>query len=97
MTDQTNWITPEMVDERRMETPPDVLRSLIHNFVDVADLIYNISPVKTPFMSKPWDFARVQKRKTGGSMRQRRRAMMKPLRFTPCDKARKVYEWRRDA
>jgi len=63
---------------------------------DFVDLIYHVSPEGSPLF-KVWHFARVQKRKTGGSMRQRRRAMMKPLRFTPCDKMRKVYEWRRDA
>lgn len=96
MTDQTNWITPEMVDERRMTAEPDVLRSLIHNFVDVADLIYKISPTVTPLMSV-MPHARVQKRKTGRSMRQRRRAMMKPLRFTPQPKVARIHEWRRDA
>ena len=58
---------------------------------DFVDLIYSISPAMTPVMSKP--FAKVQKRKTGRSMRQRRRAMMKPLRFTP---KMRMYEWRRD-
>ena len=60
------------------------------------DIYLASSPEESPLF-KVWHFARVQKRKTGGSMRQRRRAMMKPMRFTPCDKVRKVYEWRRDA
>lgn len=63
---------------------------------DLVDVIYNISPEESPLF-KVWHFARVQKRKTGGSMRQRRRSMMKPIRFTPKDKARKFHEWQRIA
>lgn len=63
---------------------------------DLIDLIFNISPTVTPFASvKPT--ALVRKRKTGGGMRQRRRAMMKPLRFTPQPKAARIHEWRLDA
>ena len=63
---------------------------------DLIDLIYNISPTSSPILS--WvTGARVQKRKTGGSMRQRRRAMMKPLRFTSKAKAARIHEWRIDA
>jgi hypothetical protein len=59
---------------------------------DLADVIFNISPKETPLF-KVWHYARVHKRKTGGSMRQRRRAMAKPIRFTPMDKVRKVHAW----
>lgn len=63
---------------------------------DLMDLIFSISPTTTPVMSY-MPHARVQKRNTGGSMRQRRRAMMKPLRFTPQLKGARIHEWRLDA
>lgn len=59
----------------------------------MTDLIFRVEPEESPLFTV-WHFARVQKRKTGGSMRQRRRSMMKPLRFTP---KFRMYEWRRDA
>lgn len=62
---------------------------------DFTDLIFNISPTVTPFVFLRGT-ALVRKRQTGGSMRQRRRAMMKPLRFTPQPKAARIHEWRLD-
>lgn len=52
-----------------------------------ADVIYNISPVETPFI-KIWKFARVRFRPyKSANMRKNRRRVAKPLKFTPSSRA----------
>jgi hypothetical protein len=73
------------------------LRKRMDGYFDATEIIYCISPSETPFMSKLWDSPKIKKRRTGASMRQRRRSIMKPIKFTPKHSARKYHEWKIDA
>lgn len=64
---------------------------------DMADTIYTISPVDSPFFAiftyGRFTFSSAK----GGSMRKQRRRKAKPIRFTAATRARRVvHEWIRD-
>jgi len=61
---------------------------------DLSRLIFSLSPASTPICYFPRE-SLIQKRKTGSSMRARRRGMMKPTRITYWKP--RMYEWRIDA
>ena len=63
-------------------------------YEDLTDIIYNIAPDLPPFFSVV-QYGRLQLTKQhGASMRQRRRRMSKPVRFTPAQKTyTRKYEW----
>jgi len=61
---------------------------------DLIEVIYRIAPTTSPLFYVPTG-ARVKKRVCGKSMRQRRRAMAKPEKFTPKRPSR-FHEWQLD-
>lgn len=61
------------------------------------DLIWRIEPQQSPLLPKVNRQARIKMQPMGQqSMRSRRRRLAKPLKFTPRDSLRKVYEWTRE-
>lgn len=67
------------------------------NTDNTEGMVYTISPQPTPFFAKSWKVARMELGPMGGSMRKQRRRKAKPIRFTPCAKKRRLYEWLRDS
>ena len=63
---------------------------------DLEDVIWSLMPEGSPIFGPEFGRRRLAKSK-GGSMRKRRRRLMKPLQFTSVKMLCKaVYEWRQD-
>ena len=61
--------------------------------MDIADTVYFIAPVETPFIGWRRHNARRIAARSGASVRKRRRAIAKAL-FSPSDKNHKLrHEW----
>lgn len=60
-------------------------------------LIWHIEPQESPLIAMTHRQARIKMQPKGQqSMKARRRRVAKPLKFTPRDSLRKVFEWTRE-